>query len=73
MNAPFFHEYKGWGADLFGVEDLVTCKICLFAGRAKAVSRYARHFSIPVGLRIMCPACAAVVCQGTAIMGWSIS
>lgn len=69
MISPYVHEYRDWSADLFGVEDLVTCKICFFAGRAKAVSRYARHFSVPIGFRISCPTCAAVVCQRDAIMG----
>lgn len=69
MNSLCIHDYRDWSADLFGVEDLVPCKICFFAGRAKAVSRYARHFGVPVGLRTICPTCAAVVCQGTAIMG----
>lgn len=69
MNSLDITEYRGWRADLHGMEDLATCKVCLYAGRAKAVSRYARHFSVPVGLRMLCPACAAEVCQGTAIMG----
>ena len=69
MSALDTHGYREWSADLYGMEDLATCKICLFSGRAKAVSRYARHFSVPVGFEIFCPACAAVVRQGSAIMG----
>ena len=69
MNSPYIHEYRDWSADLFGVKDLVTCKICFFAGKAKAVSRYARHFSVPVGLRIICPTCASIECQAAAIIG----
>lgn len=69
MNSLDIHRYREGSADLYGMEDLATCKLCLFSGRAKAVSRYARHFSVPVGLRMFCPACAAVVCQGAAIMG----
>jgi len=69
MNSLNIHGYRGWRTDLYGMEDLATCKVCLFAGRAKTVSRYARHFSVPVGLRRFCPACAAVVVQGTEIMG----
>lgn len=68
MNSAYHHEYMDLSSDLFGMEDLVTCKVCLFAGRAKAVSLYARHFSVPVGLRLLCPACAALVCQGTEIL-----
>jgi len=69
MNLPYIHQQRGWSADLNGMEDLAICKVCLFAGRAIAVSRYARHCSVPVGLRMLCPACAAVVRQGIAIMG----
>jgi len=69
MDSLYIHGNREFSADLFGMVDLATCKVCLFAGRAKGVFRYARHFSVPVGLRMLCPACAAVVCQGTAIMG----
>lgn len=68
MNSPYIPQYRDRSADLFGVEDLVPCKLCFFAGRAKAVSRYARHFSVFVGSGSICPSCAVVVCQDTAIM-----